>query len=164
LAVLAAVLLGAAGVAGTGLAAVFGSGLSSLTNPDQPAAGPGVTLDKALEQRFATAKQAAAAVGVDLFIAAGVRPADQQRRAFEAAVAEYGSAGEAAKHVARPEASAHVKGHAIDVGPGAGWAWLAGHQGEFGLCQTNLNEPWHFEAKVAPGETCAEPADGQPAD
>jgi hypothetical protein len=112
------------------------------------------TLDAVLMERYATAAKAAAAEGLELSITSGARSVSQQQAEFEAAVAEYGSAEEAAKWVAAPDVSAHVKGKALDIGPQAGWEWLGRHQSEYGLCQVYANEPWHFEATIEVGGTC----------
>jgi hypothetical protein len=49
--------------------------------------------------------------------------------------------------VATPATSAHVKGHAVDVGPADATAWLSEHGAGYGLCQIYRNEPWHYELR-----------------
>ncbi|MDR1800151.1 MAG: D-alanyl-D-alanine carboxypeptidase family protein [Bifidobacteriaceae bacterium] len=111
-------------------------------------------LDTVLLKRYDLAAAAAAAQGIELSITSGARSINEQKAEFEEAVGIYGSAEEAAKWVATPETSAHVRGAALDVGPQAGWEWLGQHQSEYGLCLVYANEPWHFEALTEPGEAC----------
>src|SRR5690606_1675865 len=61
--------------------------------------------------------------------------------------ARYGSKEEAARWVATPEASAHVSGDAVDIGPANAAAWLSEHGARYGLCRVYANEPWHFELR-----------------
>ena len=49
--------------------------------------------------------------------------------------------------MATPKASAHVSGHAVDIGPVNAAAWLSEHGAEYGLCQIYGNEPWHYELR-----------------
>jgi len=111
-------------------------------------------LDPVLADRFVAAREAAAAAGYPLVVTSGARTAAEQQRLLDEAVAEHGSPEAAGRWVLPPEQSAHVQGRAIDVGPAEGRGWLAEHGAEFGLCQVYVNEPWHFEPLVAPGETC----------
>jgi zinc D-Ala-D-Ala carboxypeptidase len=107
-----------------------------------------------LAARFTQAREAAAAQGVELFIASGWRsPADQQRL-LDDAVATHGSRAEAERWVLPPDRSAHVQGLAIDVGATDGALWLDEHGSAYGLCRVYLNELWHFEPLVEPGGTC----------
>ena len=75
-------------------------------------------------------------------------------RAYEAhllrqAILKYGSQQAPARWVATPNTSAHVSGHAVDVGPTAATTWLSEHGAAYGLCQIYGNEPWHYELRPA---------------
>lgn len=154
LAVLAVGLL-----AGGALALLLGGHLvPGATAVETPGAGapaaPPTELDPELLARFHAAAEAAAADGVAIRITSGLRSVEEQQRLVDEAVAEHGSAQEAARWVLPPELSGHVLGTAIDVGGADGMAWLAEHGAAYGLCQVYANEPWHFEALVEPGGTC----------
>lgn len=129
-----------------GAAAAVGSPTSS------PAAATG--LDAELERRFEEARAAAAEEGVELWITSGWRSAAEQQLLVDQAVERYGSAEEAHRWVLPPEASEHVAGAAVDVGPTEGAYWLQRYGTRFGLCQTYANEVWHYEAAADPGGTC----------
>src|SRR5688500_18420278 len=85
--------------------------------------------------------------GLRLRIVSGRRTAAHQARLFREAIAEHGSAAEAARWVAPPDRSAHVSGDAVDIGPAEAAAWLSAHGAAYGLCQVYGNEPWHFELR-----------------
>lgn len=88
----------------------------------------------------------------------GWRSATYQERLLTEAVAKYGSRKKAARWVAAPDRSAHVSGDAVDIGPSAAEAWLSDHGAEYGLCQTYVNEPWHYELRhEAPHSGCPTP-------
>jgi D-alanyl-D-alanine carboxypeptidase len=106
-------------------------------------------LDPALLEALRQAATDAAQDGVELFVDSGWRSPEYQERLLREAVAEYGSAAEAARWVAAPSRSAHVSGDAVDVGPLRATAWLAEHGGEYGLCRIYDNEPWHYELRPA---------------
>jgi hypothetical protein len=109
---------------------------------------PGVAnLDPALLGALRRAAAAAADDGVELSVDSGWRSPEHQDRLFREAVAEYGSAEEAARWVATAERSAHVSGDAVDIGPSEAAAWLSERGAEFGLCQIYGNEPWHYELR-----------------
>jgi zinc D-Ala-D-Ala carboxypeptidase len=109
---------------------------------------PGVAnLDPALLAALRRAATDAAGDGVELFVNSGWRSPAYQEQLFQEAVAQYGSDKEAARWVATPSTSAHVSGHAVDVGPSAAAAWLSAHGAEYGLCQVYGNEPWHYELR-----------------
>jgi hypothetical protein len=109
---------------------------------------PGVAnLDPALLGALRRAATRAAADGVELVVESGWRSPAYQERLLRQAVSERGSAEEAARWVAAPDASPHVSGHAIDVGPSDAAAWLSGHGAGYGLCQIYGNEPWHYELR-----------------
>lgn len=109
---------------------------------------PAVTnLDPGLLAALRRAATAAAADGIALVVNGGWRSPAYQERLFHEAVAKYGSEQGAARWVATPDTSAHVRGHAVDVGPVAGAAWLSTHGARYGLCQVYRNEPWHYELR-----------------
>jgi LAS superfamily LD-carboxypeptidase LdcB len=83
---------------------------------------------------------------VRFVVDSGWRSPAYQERLLQQAVAKYGSEAEAARWVATPETSEHVKGAAADMGS-ASAAWLAEHGAAYGLCRVYGNEPWHFELR-----------------
>lgn len=110
---------------------------------------PGVTkLDPALLDALRRAAADAGNDGVAFIVDSGWRSSAYQEHLLEDAVAQYGSAAEAARWVATPGRSEHVKGNAIDLGRDAA-AWLSQHGAAYGLCQVYDNEPWHFELRPA---------------
>ncbi len=114
---------------------------------------PQPMLDPDLVERFDQASLAARADGVELTITSGWRSASRQQEILDQQIAEVGVA-EAHRLVAPVDASAHVKGTAVDVGPADAATWLRRHGWQFGLCQVYANEPWHFEPTTDPGGTC----------
>lgn len=106
-------------------------------------------LDGALLDALQAASADAATEGVALVVNSGWRSPAHQDRLLQDAVAEHGSAAEAARWVATADTSAHVSGDAVDVGPPAAAAWLAEHGDRYGLCRVYDNEPWHFELRTA---------------
>src|SRR6478735_8988536 len=109
---------------------------------------PGVAkLDSALLAALRGAATDAAADGVEFVVDSGWRSAAYQARLLDEAVAKYGSREEAARWVATPSSSAHVSGHAVDVGVSDATAWLSEHGAAYGLCQVYVNEPWHYELR-----------------
>ncbi|MBB3675165.1 hypothetical protein FHX36_000900 [Modestobacter versicolor] len=119
---------------------------------------PGVAaLDPALLEALRRAAAAAADDGVTFSVTSGWRSAQYQEQLLREAVAEHGTAEEAARWVATPETSAHVSGEAVDVGPTDAMSWLSQHGAAHGLCQVYGNEPWHYELRPeAIGEGCPE--------
>jgi zinc D-Ala-D-Ala carboxypeptidase len=116
---------------------------------------PSVTgLDPELERRFEQARALAAEDGIELTLVSGWRSAEEQAQIVEDMVRKHGSLEEARRWVLPPEASGHVAGTAIDVGPTDGALWLEEHGAALGLCRTYANEMWHFEAVIEPGGTC----------
>ena len=111
-------------------------------------------LDATLRDRFSDAVADAAREGVTLTLTSGWRSAEQQQRLVDDAVTKHGSLEEARRWVLPPEASAHVAGLAIDVGPRAGALWLGERSEQYGLCRTYANELWHFEPVINPGGSC----------
>ena len=111
---------------------------------------PGLAnLDPALRRAVRRAAARAAAEGVELVVESGRRSPERQRQLLDEAVAKYGSQAEAARWVATPDTSPHVKGDAVDVGPSEAAAWLSERGAAYGLCQIYANEPWHFELRAA---------------
>ena len=100
------------------------------------------------------AARAAEAAGVQLMVTSGWRSKGFQQRLFDDAVANYGSVERAAEFVATPEASKHVMGQAIDIGPVVADQWLIANGSQFGLCQIYANEIWHFELAVDAQGNC----------
>ena len=104
-------------------------------------------LDPALLGALRQAAADAADDGVELFINSGWRSPEYQEQLLHEAVSEYGSEENAARWVATPDTSAHVSGHAVDIGHSDATAWLSEHGAEYGLCQIYSNEPWHYELR-----------------
>jgi zinc D-Ala-D-Ala carboxypeptidase len=102
-------------------------------------------LDPLVRKAIQDAARAAAAEGVDVGLTSGWRSGGFQQRLFDQAVLTYGSAEAARQFVASPEASMHVVGRAVDVGPVAADEWMMRNGARFGLCQIYANEIWHFE-------------------
>jgi zinc D-Ala-D-Ala carboxypeptidase len=109
---------------------------------------PGVAnLDPTLLGALRRAATVAADGGVEFVVDSGWRSPAYQEQLLHEAVSEYGSEDEAARWVATPDTSAHVSGHAVDIGPSGAAAWLSEHGAEYGLCQIYRNEPWHYELR-----------------
>jgi len=104
-------------------------------------------LDRDLLGALHQAATDAGAAGVKFVVNSGWRSAAYQEGLIREAVAEYGSAEEAAKWVAPADKSLHVSGDAVDIGPSGAATWLSGHGAAYGLCQIYGNEPWHFELR-----------------
>ncbi len=106
-----------------------------------------VNLEPGLLRALRSAADAGSDDGVTVFVNSGWRSAEYQLQLLREAIDEYGSVEEASRWVATPETSAHVSGDAVDIGPWDAMEWLSDHGAEYGLCQTYLNESWHFELK-----------------
>jgi D-alanyl-D-alanine carboxypeptidase len=104
-------------------------------------------LDPSLLGALRRAATAAADDGVEFFVDSGWRSPAYQEQLLREAVSKYGSESEAARWVATPTTSAHVSGHAVDIGPAA-TAWLAKHGAKYALCPIYANEPWHYELRA----------------
>lgn len=104
-------------------------------------------LDPALFQAMRDAAADAAGDGIAIYITSGWRSAEYQNELLRDAVAKYGSESEAARWVATAATSPHVSGNAVDVGMSDATDWLSRHGSKYGLCQTYLNEPWHYELR-----------------
>lgn len=109
-----------------------------------PAVG---NLGPELRDALRTAATAAAADGVTFSVNSGWRSPRYQEQLLSDAVSRYGSVDEAARWVATPTTSLHVRGEAIDMGTDAA-AWLSAHGAAYGLCQIYENEPWHYELRA----------------
>ena len=111
-------------------------------------------LDPPLLAAIQTAARSAASDGVDLEITSGWRTRGFQQRLFDDAVRTYGSVQAAQQFVASPDASRHVVGQAVDVGPADADNWLISNGSRFGLCQIYANEIWHFELATDQDGSC----------
>jgi hypothetical protein len=97
----------------------------------------------------------AADEGIEFHVTSGWRAPEYQNRLLREAVAQYGSAAEAARWVATVDTSAHVSGNAADIGGSDALTWLSAHGARYGLCQIYDNEPWHYELRrEAAGGAC----------
>lgn len=114
-------------------------------------------LDLELRAAVRAAARDATADGVQFWVTSGWRSRHHQQRLLDAAVEQYGSLKEALRYVSTPDRSAHVIGHAVDIGPTEADTWLAQHGSRYGLCQSFANEIWHFELGTGPGGTCPAP-------
>jgi zinc D-Ala-D-Ala carboxypeptidase len=109
---------------------------------------PGVArLDPDLLTALRRAATEAASAGVRFTVDSGWRSPAYQEQLLQQAVSKYGSEAEAARWVARPQTSAHVRGEAVDLGS-SGAAWLSTHGAAYGLCRVYGNEPWHYELRT----------------
>ncbi len=111
-------------------------------------------LDPPLLAAIQNAARSAKSEGVDLEITSGWRTRGFQQRLFDDAVRTYGSVGTAQQFVASPDASRHVVGQAVDVGPADADNWLIRNGSRFGLCQIYANEIWHFELAADQDGNC----------
>jgi hypothetical protein len=109
---------------------------------------PGVAnLDSDLLGALRQAATDAADDGVEFLVDSGWRSPEYQEQLLQEAIAKYGSRAEAARWVAAPNASAHVSGDAVDIGPSVAAGWLSEHGARYGLCRIYGNEPWHYELR-----------------
>jgi D-alanyl-D-alanine carboxypeptidase len=124
---------------------------------------PGVAgLDPGLLGALRHAAADAAGAGVAFSVDSGWRSPEYQERLLHEAVVEHGSEEEAARWVATPDASAHVSGDAVDIGPPDAAAWLSEHGAGYGLCRIYGNEPWHFELRPEARDHGCPPAYADP--
>jgi zinc D-Ala-D-Ala carboxypeptidase len=146
---------------------------SSLAAPWQPGAEDGVLtsavsldvvdtpalakLDPALLDAMRQAAEAAAADGIRFEVTSGWRSKHYQEWLLDDAVRTYGDEQTARQYVSTPDASRHVTGEAIDIGPVDAQFWLMEHGATWGLCQIYANERWHFELATDPGGQCPIP-------
>lgn len=132
---------------GTGAATIADGvvpGGATVFDDDVPAVG---RLDDELLAARRRAASDAAGDGIRFTVNSGWRSPAYQQQLLREAVAEHGSADEAARWVATPETSAHVSGDGVDIGPTDAMYWLAQHGADHGLCQIYGNEPWHYELR-----------------
>jgi LAS superfamily LD-carboxypeptidase LdcB len=109
---------------------------------------PAVTnLDPDLLGALRRAATEAAADRVEFVVNSGWRSPQYQEKLRQDGITKYGSEKEAARWVTTPDRSAHVLGHAVDIGPAEARAWLSEHGAKYGLCQIYRNEPWHYELR-----------------
>jgi LAS superfamily LD-carboxypeptidase LdcB len=87
------------------------------------------------------------AAGITIYVTSGWRTPAYQEELFEQAVAQYGSAAEAAKWVGPADKSHHLTGNAPDIGGTDADTWLSKHGTTYNLCQIYANEPWHYEIR-----------------
>jgi hypothetical protein len=92
-------------------------------------------------------RKASGDAGITFYVNSGWRSPEYQEQLLREAIAQYGSREEAARWVATPTTSPHVRGHAVDLGRSDAQAWLARHGARYGLCQIYDNEPWHYELR-----------------
>jgi zinc D-Ala-D-Ala carboxypeptidase len=142
----------AALLAATGADAAPANGSSEGEVPDgvtvfDDAVPAVVNLDPDLLDALRRAARDASAEGITFYVNSGWRSAGYQDQLLDDAIAEYGSAAEAARWVATADTSPHVTGHAIDIGQWDATTWLSEHGAEFGLCQIYANESWHYELR-----------------
>jgi LAS superfamily LD-carboxypeptidase LdcB len=104
-------------------------------------------LDPALLRALRRAATDAARDRVELYVDSGWRSAKYQDQLLDEAISKYGSRAAAARWVATPDTSAHVSGHAVDIGHSEATKWLSEHGAAYGLCQIYRNEPWHYELR-----------------
>jgi hypothetical protein len=116
----------------------------SAFDDDSPAVA---RLDPDLRRALRQAAADAARHSIVMVVNSGWRSRAYQRELLRAAVAKYGSPREARRWVAAPDASAHVSGRAVDIGPTRAAAWLSRHGAAYGLCRIYRNEPWHYELR-----------------
>ncbi len=104
-------------------------------------------LDPRLRRALRQAALDAAKDGIEIVVNSGWRSREYQKQLLRDAVAKYGSEKKAARWVATANTSAHVSGHAVDIGPSRATAWLSRHGATYQLCQIYRNEPWHYELR-----------------
>jgi LAS superfamily LD-carboxypeptidase LdcB len=109
---------------------------------------PGVAnLDPDLLRALRRAATDASRDGVEFRVNSGWRSPAYQNQLLGEAVTKYGSTAEAARWVATADTSAHVAGHAVDIGRFDATTWLARYGARYGLCQIYRNEPCHYELR-----------------
>lgn len=111
-------------------------------------------LDPPLLAAIQDAARGAEADGVGVQVTSGWRTEGFQQRLFDDAVRTYGNVDTAQQFVASPDASRHVVGKAVDVGPVEADTWMIRNGSRFGLCQIYANEIWHFELAVDQQGNC----------
>ena len=119
---------------------------------------PGLArLDPRLLDALQRAATDASADGVDVVVNSGWRSAAYQDQLLRDAVAQYGTAQEAARWVATPATSAHVSGDAVDIGSWDATDWFSRNGADYDLCQIYENESWHYELRDGASRTGCPP-------
>lgn len=113
-------------------------------------------VDPVLLDALRAAAADAAQDGIALQVTSGWRSAQYQQWLLDDAIETYASEQVARQFVATPDASKHVTGDALDIGPIDAQFWLIEHGYRYGLCQIYANERWHFERATEPGGVCPE--------
>lgn len=98
-----------------------------------------------LNADFKSRLEAMFAENPELTLTSGARSIEHQQRLWNEALAQYGSAEEARKHVAPPGKSNHNRGLAADIGPRSQYDWIKQNAHRFGLTVPMSWEPWHVE-------------------
>ena len=111
-------------------------------------------LDPALLGAMREAAAAASHDGISFDVTSGWRSREFQQWLLDEAVASYGSEEVARQFVATPDASSHVTGNAVDIGPIDAQSWLIEHGSQWGICQIYANERWHFQVATSAGGEC----------
>ncbi|MGV9266860.1 M15 family metallopeptidase [Kitasatospora sp. NPDC003701] len=111
-------------------------------------------LDAQLLAALQQATVDARAKGIEITVTSGWRSRDYQQELLDRAVVEHGTLERARRFVNVPDASTHVAGKAVDVGPTDAAYWMAQYGPRYGLCQVYSNEVWHYELLTTPGGTC----------
>lgn len=112
-------------------------------------------LDPALRKAIQKASRGAARDGVaDFYLTSGWRPASYQQELWDEEVRKMQSESAAARKVKKPDASEHVHGAAVDVGPTEASYWMADNSEDYGLCRTYANEIWHYELMPKGKKAC----------
>lgn len=127
---------------------------SGELSPFDTAEGEIGNLDPRLRAAVQDAARAAKQAHVPFWVTSGWRSRAHQQRLLDDAVRRYGSLAEALRWVSSPDTSAHVRGEAVDIGPGAADVWLEHNGSRWGLCRAFANERWHFELRTSAGGTC----------
>ena len=104
-------------------------------------------LDPGLRRALRQAAMDAAKDGIEIVVKSGWRSREYQKHLLRDAIGKYGSEKAAARWVATPDTSAHVSGHAVDIGPSRATVWLSKRGADYGLCRIYKNEPWHYELR-----------------
>jgi D-alanyl-D-alanine carboxypeptidase len=109
---------------------------------------PAVTnLDSDLLHALRQAARDAAKYKIRIVVNSGWRSPKYQEHLLHEAVSKFGSEKRAARWVATAEASFHVSGDAVDIGPSKAAVWLSKRGSAYGLCRIYRNEPWHYELR-----------------
>ena len=111
-------------------------------------------LDPVLLAAMREAAAAASGDGISFDVTSGWRSREYQQWLLDDAIGSYGSEEVARQFVATPDASSHVTGSAVDIGPIDAQTWLIEHGSRWGICQIYANERWHFQLATSAGGEC----------